>query len=151
MKRRDTTPRQIAETAQRLREMLSARAADSPETHHATFLYRRPAYSRSVQSHLYFELDGPASAEYRAKLVEEFERCVTKAHEAGPAFALLDDDDRMPTMQWSMDAPSRVCIDIYTTGGVKLWAFEHLVEICFEKAVDGCAVPLTATPATPSL
>ena len=135
--------RQIAErAAQQLREFLGARAEGSPraETHHAAFLYRRPARSPSVQSHLYFEIVGPVSAEYRAALVAEFEHCLAKAREAGPAFSMLTEDDRLPTMQWSTDLPARVRVDIHTTGGAKLWAFEHLVQTCFEKAAEGSIV-----------
>ena len=38
-------------------------------------------------------------------------------------------------MRFSLDQP-RVRIDIPTTGGAKLWAFEQLVRSCFEHAVQ---------------
>ena len=145
--------RQIAErAAQQLREFLSGRAANSPraEAHHAEFLYRRPATSTSVHSHLYFEVVGPVSAEYRAALVAAFEQCLLKAREAGPAFSMLTEHDRLPTMQWSIDLPARVRIDIHTTGGAELWAFEHLVQTCFEQAAESCVVEFRAPTATPA-
>ncbi len=155
MERKKST-RQIAErAAQQLREFLGARAEGSPrpEAHHAAFLYRRPARGPSVQSHLYFEIVGPVSAAYRAALVAEFERCLAKARQAGPAFSMLTEHDRLPTMQWSTDLPARVRVDIHTTGGAKLWAFEHLVQTCFEKAAEGCVIEPqapTVRPMSPS-
>jgi hypothetical protein len=151
VERRKKPTRQIAErAAQQLREFLGARTEKSPgaEAHQAEFLYRRPASGPSVQSHLYFEIVGPVSAGYRAALVAEFEHCLLKAREAGPAFAMLTEHDRLPTMHWSLDLPARVRVDIHTTGGAKLWAFEHLVQTCFEKAAEGCVVEAEA-PAVP--
>ena len=153
MRRSKRSTRRIAEqAAQQLRELLNPRGDDSSqvETHHAEFLYRRPAFSASLQSHLYFEMDGAGSAEYQAALVAQFERCLLTARDAGPAFSMLADEDRLPTMQWSIGPPARVCIDIYTTGGVKLWAFEHLVQWCFEQAVKGCEVSAPAPSVTPA-
>ena len=153
MERRKKPTRQIAErAAQQLREFLGARAEGSPraEAHHAAFLYRRPARTPLVRSHLYFEIVGPVSAGYRTALVAEFERCLAKAREAGPAFAMLAEHDRMPTMQWSTDLPARVRVDIHTTGGATLWAFEHLVQMCFEKAAENCVVEPSVPPMSAS-
>ena len=93
-----------------------------------------------MQSHLFFEIVGAVGAEYRAALVAEFERCLAEAYEAAPVFSMLTERDRLPTLQWSMDFPPRVGVDFYTTGGAKLWAFERLVHVCFDKAVKGCEV-----------
>ena len=151
MKRRQTSTRQIAEqAAQRLRELLSARADDScpVESHHAEFRYR-PSAGNPWHSHLYFEMDGPVSAEYRAALAAEYEHCLSKAREAGRAFSMLSRHDRLPTMRWSTGPPVRIRVDIHTTGGVKLWAFEQLVQRCFEQAAEGCEVRSTAPTVTP--
>lgn len=124
---------------QRLSEMLG-RNQPRPERHGATFQFRRAAIS-PLQSHLYFELDGLASAEYRNALSAEFERRLEAARDAaGSAFCMLGDEDRLPTMQCTVERPARVCIDIYATGGARLWAVEQLVRSCFEQAVLACEV-----------
>ena len=59
---------------------------------------------------------------------------------------MIGEHDRMPTMQWSTSPPARVRVDIPTTGGVELWAFEHVVRRCFEQATEGCEVRPKAPP-----
>ena len=120
-----------------------------PERHGATFQLRR-AGSSPQQSHVYFELDGLATAEYRRTLAAEFERRLATARDAaGSAFCMLGDEDRLPTMQWTVEEPARVCIDIHTTGGARLWAVEALVRSCFEQAVQACEVITGAEAAGP--
>ena len=114
------------------------------ERHGATFQYRRAA-NAPVQSHLYFEIDGLATTEYRRALTAEFEQRLASARDAaGSAFCMLAADDRLPTMQWTVERPARVCIDIHATGGARLWAVEHLVRSCFEQAVRACEVAAPA-------
>ena len=128
---------------QRLFEMLG-RNRPPPERHGAAFQFRRAAIS-PMQSHLYFELDGLASTEYRTALAAEFERRLATARgAAGSAFCMLGDEDRLPTMQWTVERPARVCIDIHTTGGARLWAVEQLVRSCFEQSVLACEVEVQA-------
>lgn len=148
-----STPEIAERLPEQLREASSARADGFPsrrETHAAELLYRRAAGSPSMQSHLFFEIVGTVSAEYRAALVAEFEHRLAKAREAAPAFSMLTERDRLPTMQWSKDFPARVRVDIYTTGGAKLWAFERLVQTCFERAAER-VVESPAQTVTPTL
>ena len=130
---------------QRLFEMLG-RNPPRPERHGAAFQFRRAAIS-PLQSHLYFELDGLTSTEYRDALAAEFERRLETARgAAGSAFCMLGDEDRLPTMQWTVEQPARVCIDIHTTGGARLWAVEQLVRSCFEQSLLACEVEVQASP-----
>ena len=144
--------RQIAEQAAlRLRELFNRDATDftepaGPETHHVVFECRRPGPCPSLQSHLHYAFDGTVSAAYRAALVAEFEQSLAEARRAVPAFRMLGDRDRLPTAAWSDGPPARVRVDIHTTGGVKLWAFEDLVRRCFEQSVERCEV-VVAEPA----
>ena len=134
------------QSTQRFLALFAPRGRSGPgaERHGATFQYRRAA-SSPLQSHLYFELDGLATTEYRRALVAEFERrLATARNAAGSAFCMLGDEDRLPTMQWTVERPARVCIDIHTTGGARLWAVEHLVRSCFEQAVQACEVATQA-------
>jgi len=135
-----------AQNTQRFLALLASRSrgAARAERHGATFQYRRAA-SAPLQSHLYFEIDGLATTEYRRALALEFERRLETARDAaGSAFCMLGDGDQLPTMQWTVERPARVCIDIHTTGGARLWAVEQLVRSCFEQAVRACEI---TTPA----
>jgi hypothetical protein len=144
VKRRHRSSQHLAELAAlRLRGLFGAGAAGDArrETHRGVFCNRSPASGPSVQSHLYFELDGDVSPEYQEALAVEFARCLELARAtAGSAFCMLGDADLLPTMQWSIEHPSRARVDIHTTGGARLWAVERLVCSCFEQAVERCAV-----------
>ena len=135
--------REIAEQAAlRLRDLFNRDVAEQagPESHRAAFERQQAGPDPSVQSHLYYALDGTVSAAYRAALVAEFEQCLADARHEGPAFRMLGDGERLPTAAWSDGPPVQVRVDIHTTGGVKLWAFEQLVRRCFEQAIERCEV-----------
>jgi hypothetical protein len=144
MKRRRRSTHHLAEQAAlRLRELIGAPATGerAPERHSATLLFRRPPGSPAFQSHLYFELDGEVTDRFQAAFAARFARRLEQARrEPGSAFCMLADDDPDPTLQWSLEHPARARVDIHTTGGARLWAFERLVQHCFEQSIRECAV-----------